>query len=452
MLKNDFLRSELSKRNFLKRAALTGLTVASLPLFGQANRVLAGSMPKGSRELRFNAWEFQPDSIRGFLDDWTAKSGVPVDLSLIPNVGYGPAIQTRLQGGEVIDVYYNFTYNSGKFVDQGWAREVSDLPGADDMLADMFPAARERHQLPDGRVVSAPYFSAAHVLHYNEKMLADNGISGPPKTMQEQYDQAKILKSAGVRNPYVAYWIKEFCEEYLMVYLLAEGIVPFDDDGKPVFADDSKSRDVMEWWASMFLDGLTSPTMLTDDPIAEATMMGTGDAGFYVLHHYFLKIIRDLKDAPEKDNVTISYRMPGRTGATLQMGEVIQMGTKATGQSLNDAWDLMKFYGWKDENGELRTFKAWAKAAALACPYPEFFKDPDVKASYGDFYDMDALSRVFETGSSVVGSRSLPWYQPFQVFVGERIHAMLLGQATPAETVRGLADDALKARSGAGGL
>jgi hypothetical protein len=29
---------------------------------------------------------------------------------------------------------------------------------------------------------------------------------------------------------------------------------------------------------------------------------------------------------------------------------------------------------------------------------------------------------------------------------------MLLGQATPAETVRGLADDALKARSGAGGL
>ena len=144
--------------------------------------------------------------------------------------------------------------------------------------------------------------------------------------------------------------------------------------------------------------------------------------------------------------------MPGRTGDTLQMGEVIQMGTKATGQSLNDAWDLMKFYGWKDENGELRTFKAWAKAAALACPYPEFFKDPDVKASYGDFYDMDALSRVFETGSSVVGARSLAWYQPFQVFVGERIHAMLLGQATPAETVRGLADDALKARSGAGGL
>ena len=55
MLKKDFLRSELSKRNFLKRAALTGLTVASLPLFGQANRVLAGSMPNGSRELRFNA-------------------------------------------------------------------------------------------------------------------------------------------------------------------------------------------------------------------------------------------------------------------------------------------------------------------------------------------------------------------------------------------------------------
>ena len=47
MLKKDFLRSELSKRNFLKHAALTGLTVASLPLFGQANRVLAGEYAEG---------------------------------------------------------------------------------------------------------------------------------------------------------------------------------------------------------------------------------------------------------------------------------------------------------------------------------------------------------------------------------------------------------------------
>lgn len=457
---DDMLKRDVSRRGFLKRAGALGFGAASMPLLATYASARAqspvpltpapvASMPAGARALEFNAWEFQPDTIRGFLNDWTATSGVPVNLSLIPNVGYGPAIQTRLQGGGILDVFYNFTYNSGKFVDQGWARDIADLPGAADMLADMFEPARARHQLPDGRVVSAPYFSAAHVLHYNEKHLADNGLT-VPTTLQEQYDAAKKLKDAGIASPYVAYWIKEFCEEYLMAYLLAEGITPFDDAGNPVFADDPKTQGMLEWWNAMFQDKLTTETMLTDDPIKLATLMATGDSSFYVLHHYFLKIIRDMDAAtsPSKDDVTIAYRMPGAKGDTLQMGEVIQMGTQASGRSLDDAWDLMKFYGWKDDSGELRTFKAWAAAAALACPYPAFFEDADVKASFGDFYDMAALSDVFASKSAVVGSRSMPWYQPFQVKVGERIHAMLLGQASPADTVKGLADDAKSVQSG----
>lgn len=450
----DRLYRPISRRRLLQRAGVAGVGMASLPLAMAAQRAAAqspaavASMPPGARALEFTAWEHQPETIRGFLDTWSGQTGIPVNLNLIPNVGYGPAIQTRLQGGSVIDVYYNFTYNSGKFVDQGWARDIADRPQVQDMLDDMFPPARARHLLPDGRVVSAPYFSAAHVLHYNEKHLADNGITAPPQTLQEQYDQAKTLKDAGVPSPYVAYWIKEFCEEYLMVYLLAEGITPFDDAGNPVFADDPKSQGVFEWWQSMFVDGLTTATMLTDDPIKLATLMGTGEASFYVLHHYFLKIIRDLQDAAEKDNVTIHYRMPGAKGDTLQMGEVIQMGTQATGRTLDDAWDLMKFYGWRDHNGELATFKAWAKAGALAGPYPEFFQDPEVREAFGDYYDMDALAGVFESASSVVSARALPWYQPFQVMVGDRIHALLLGQASAADTVAGLAADVRTAQSG----
>lgn len=454
---DEMLKRDVTRRGFLKRASALGFGAASLPLLATYASARAqdaapltpapvGELPAGARALEFNAWEFQPDTIRGFLNEWSEGSGIPVNLSLIPNVGYGPAVQTKLQGGATLDLFYNFCYNSGKFVDLGIARDMADLPGVQDMLNDMFEPARARHQLPDGRVVSAPYFSAAHVLHYNEKHLADNGIA-VPQTLQEQYDAAKKLKDAGVASPYVAYWIKEFCEEYLMVYLLAEGIMPFDDAGNPVFADDPKSVGVMEWWAAMFQDKLTTETMLTDDPIKLAQLMGSGDSSFYVLHHYFLKIIRDLTDAPEKDNVTIAYRMPGAKGDTLQMGEVIQMGTN-TGDMTDAAWDLMKFYGWKDSSGELKTFKAWAAAAALACPYPAFFADPDVAASYGDYYDMAALSDVFATKSSVVGARALPWYQPFQVKVGERIHALLLGQASPADTVKGLADDVRTVQSG----
>ena len=46
----------------------------------------------------------------------------------------------------------------------------------------------------------------------------------------------------------------------------------------PVFADDPKSVGVMDWWAAMFQDKLTTETMLTDDPIKLAQLMGSGDA------------------------------------------------------------------------------------------------------------------------------------------------------------------------------
>jgi multiple sugar transport system substrate-binding protein len=111
----------------------------------------------------------------------------------------------------------------------------------------------------------------------------------------------------------------------------------------------------------------------------------------------------------------------------------------------------MKFYGWRDQNGDLATFRSWAANGALAAPYPDFFTDPVVQASFGDYYDFEALADVFANRSDTVGIRSEGWYQPFQVQVGDRIHALLLGQATPADTVKGLADDAIAARAGGSG-
>ena len=130
------------------------------------------------------------------------------------------------------------------------------------------------------------------------------------------------------------------------------------------------------------------------------------------------------------------------------MGEVIQMGTKGEGRSVDDAWSLMKTYGWKDNSGKYATFISWAKAAQLGAPYPAFWTDPEVVTAFGANYDLKALSDVFANGSDVQGGRNAAWYQTFQAKVGDRIHAMLLGQATPKDTVAGLAADAKAAQSG----
>ncbi|MBO4205264.1 ABC transporter substrate-binding protein [Micromonospora echinofusca] len=433
--------ASLSRRGMLRGALAAGLAVPSVPLLAACG---GSSQPKTNDTpgtLSMTAWEAYPEQIRALLAKFKDQSAVPVDLSLIPNVGYGPALQTRLQGGQAIDVFYNFAYASTKYVDAGWAATLNKLPGVEELIDDMFPASAARHRLADGRIISVPYFSAVHSLMYNENQLRKNGIAAPPATKEEVYAQSKKLKAAGVPSPYAAYWTKQFLEEYFLVYLLADGITPFDGKGAPAFADDPRTLEVMEWWKSMYQEGLTSKEVLTADPGAHVTAMAQGNSSFFELHHYFLQIVRTT-DGPESKNVTMLYRSPGTSGKTLQIGEVIQLGAKAGGQRAQDAWKLLKFYGWKDDSGAYSTFSSWAKAAALLGPYPGLFKDKDFLAAFPSYFDMAKLEDAFANQSDVVPARVTPWYASFQVKVGDRIQAMLLGQAGVKETVDSLASDA----------
>lgn len=442
---------KVSRASLLRGAMAAGVAIPAMGLLAACGSsddegsATSGTSGSGGGEaytgaLAMTAWEAYPDQIRANLAAFAKQYGNRVDLTLIPNIGYGPALQTRLQGGQEIDAYYNFAYNSTKFVDAGWAKELNDLPGVEEMLADMFETSAARHKLPDGRIVSVPYFSAVHLLMYNEAQLRRAGISAAPQSYSEIYDQCEKLKADGVRAPYAAYWTKQFSEEYFILYLVAEGIVPFDDDGNPTFQDDPKTEGVLDWWTSMYQDGLTARSILTDDPGKHVAAMAQGNSSFFTLHHYFLKEIRNAR-GPQSRNVTLDYRIPGANGQSLQIGEVVQLGASADGGRADRAWELLKFYGWKDKDGRYGTFISWAESAALLGPYPGLFKDPQFRRAFPEYYDLPALERAFEA-SQVVPARVLPWYASFQTKVGDRIQAMLLGQASVKDTISSLADDA----------
>ena len=436
------------RRGFLKRTAAAGVAVGSAgSLWAALGGTSGASLPRASsaRPLQMLAWDVEPAQIKANVAAFTRQTGDKVTLGIIPGSSYAAALQTRRQGGALLDVYYNYMVDSGRFNAAGWSAKLNKFSGAEQMIADMFPSSRSRYQLSNGQIISAPYFTAVHLLHYNEKFLKQINVTAPPSTLQEIYTQSKKLKSAGItQSPYDAFWRKDFLEQYLFVYFLGQGITPFDAKDNPVFGDHAAAaEEVLAWWQTMYQEGLTPKTILTPDPNANAVNMAHGTTAFLELHHYYLQIIRS-GGGPQANNVQLSYRPPGTTGQTLQIGEVLQMGNKS-GSSASRAWDLLRFYGWKDNNGRFTTFTAWAKSLALLAPYPALFKDPGFVKAFPSYYNLPALEKVHRN-AEVVPTRVRPWYPAFATAVGNRISSLVLGQATPKATLQGLVSDARTAK------
>ncbi len=90
-------------------------------------------------------------------------------------------------------------------------------------------------------------------------------------------------------------------------------------------------------------------------------------------------------------------------------------------------------------------FISWAQAAALLAPYPGLFKDDAFRSAFPEYYDMDQLETAFADNSLRRVGPGRPLVPTFRTAVGDRIQAMLIGDASVDDTITGLADDAVSA-------
>jgi multiple sugar transport system substrate-binding protein len=404
-----------------------------------------GTEAAGSGEpLEFYGWDFMPDQIKAYNNDFSVENDEEVNVHIIPNIGYVPGLQTKMMGGVRMDVMYNFRWNQLRFYNVGWAKGLSDFDGADEVLEDIVESARPAYQSPDGELISLPYFSAPFILMYNPSLLKAVGYDAFPATKQEMYEMSVKLKANGVNSPYVAYWNKDFIDRYFFIYLISEGVKVFDENFNPTFQNDPATKEVFTWWVKMYQEGLTTPTILTDGPSEGAISIQEGRSAFFNLHHYFLKGIQE-SDAPEGKNVVVGPQIPGKTGTTLHIGEVLQMG--GTTPDPERAWELLKFYSWKNAAGEYHVPRTWALEAGLLVPYKGFFENQEIQDSFKSWIDWDQLIEIIEDKSKIEPVRMQIWYPDWRTESANILHNMLLDNISVDDAIAEIADLAKKNKS-----
>jgi len=392
-----------------------------------------------TKPLQLYAWDYHPEIISQHLDAFKEQTGLTVELNVFPYPGYLTTIQTKIMGGTPIDVLYVQNHTQLKWYNAGWLYNLDEFPEAKQIKNDMYKEWITKYTTPEGTLITLPYWTGSYVHMINRRIMEENGFEYP-KSLEDIYEQCKKLSAKGMKAPYTAYWSWQL-EESVVEYMVGEGVELFDEKGRPLFEGDPNTKYVLEWMYKMFRDGCTSPTITTDDVSTIVTAWLNGESYICNWHSYFIETFNRSGEGPEKGNCVVPPEPPSSTKRTIQIGDCYGMFGRP--QAKMEAWELLKFLGWKDRRGEYRIATTWAYKTGLLPPYKDWWEDPTHKKALSEWVDFDLLKTYFEKYSAAVPFRvNILWYFDWVVYMEDQVKKMLAGEIAPDDVVKKIAEKA----------
>ena len=148
--------------------------------------------------------EAKPDALKKVLPRFTDKTGIEVNLDILPY----PTLQEKQftvmtqQTGAVDGVHVDCVW-MGQYAGQGWISPVEDLVAVTHpnylMLDDFHPNVLNEQCKWEGKLYGLPFINAIHTLFYRTDIFDKHGLK-PPETWEELRETAKTINEAESAN------------------------------------------------------------------------------------------------------------------------------------------------------------------------------------------------------------------------------------------------------------
>lgn len=196
------------------------------------------------------------EQLQQIIDDFNAQNP-SIRVKNVPSPGeYLPLLQrilTKLAAGEappdmVATGYFLMDYTANTF----GAVNLGRLPGCEEIFDRYIPATLEICQV-DGKQCGVPLALSNQVLYYNPEIFEAAGLDPekPPKTWDELYEYAKIIKD---KTDKYALYIQN-PDTWMMAALIESNGGRMKVDGRAAF-NGPEAVEVMEMWARFYREGL----------------------------------------------------------------------------------------------------------------------------------------------------------------------------------------------------
>jgi multiple sugar transport system substrate-binding protein len=393
--------TSLTRRGFLRRAGLAGAAAAAgaaapgllaacsarpdmgPPLEGDLHVPPPGT--GGGPTLVYRGWNYKVDIVQQYLSRFTDHYREKVDYQTVTG-DYGSIITKMAINREPLNFQYANPDTAARWYIADWLYDYSHWWDVDAATADMYPGFRDVATVR-GKLVGLPYFQSVRgTIVTNERILRRAGIdtSSYPKTWDELYEHVYHLKKIGAADtPFLPHWFATIWYGISWGFLFEcqnRGAVVFDDKGNPVF--DHKTYAILDQWRKLLVDGVVPRSVFT---MQESDFINAFASGAYA---YSPQQIYDSKTFNDPSTSKIAgkskyVKVDGQPWGLIDTGlYTVSKRAKQSRRTIERAFRLAGYYGFRDWTGALYTAKSWAITNALNSGYQSILKDPDVVAAY----------------------------------------------------------------------
>lgn len=356
-----------------------------------------------------------------------ANPGVTVALEFVPYEAlHDKIIAAAGAGDDGYDVVLFDVIWPAEFATRGFLQDVTDRIPAD-YTDKVFDGAWTTVEY-DGKRYGMPWILDTKYLFYNADMLAEAGISAPPKTWAELADQARQIKDKGiVEYPLVWSWSQSEAMICDFTTLTAANDGAFFDEGQPAFAAGG-AKDAVTFMKATLDEGLTNPSSREYFEEDVRRVFSNGEAAFALNWTYMNALANDPKESKVAGKVKVAPApgVEGKSTASSVNGSM-GLGIPSNSPHADEAWAYISFLTQKDVQDN------YAKLSL-----------PIWKASYSEPKVMDGqedLIAAAKESIAVMYPRPLvPSYTEVSDILQKNIHQVLLGQASVDEALEAAAD------------
>lgn len=265
-------KNQMSRRDFLKLAALTGTSgilvacgvkVTEIPATEVATKVATEAaateaavkplsvVDKLTMKLRAAFMPQGNEILKVIVQDWGAKNNIPVEVDIVSMNDLQTIVATAAETGAGPDIIEINQGSAHLFAEK--LADVSDV--CNDLAAryDGFYASAEEACKVDGKWLSVPRFYAPHAISYRIDLFEQVGVKEPPKTWEELYEVGKALQEAGLAP--IAFPLGHAVgdgNDFNYSVLWSHGASDVAADGKTVTIDSPETRAAIEYMQRLF--------------------------------------------------------------------------------------------------------------------------------------------------------------------------------------------------------